>query len=184
MEIAQEKIDLIGKIIKNDRKYLNNEDLFEDFLNETCKRSVAIIESIETEATLETYLRRIVTTSIINVLKDSGRLRRTGKTYTPTKSVYMDTSHDYSDVIISYSNIDIPQTPEDIVIQKELLDFVADTVIGIDKENPDKGYLQMYTLRYDKGMTQAEIAQELGISQSEVSKRLFKLMEKVRIIIE
>ena len=73
MELAQDKIDLIGKIIRNDRKYPNNEDLYEDFLSETCKRSVAIIGAIESEATLETYLKRVVTTSIINVLKDSGR---------------------------------------------------------------------------------------------------------------
>lgn len=184
MEIAQEKLDLIGKIIKNDRKYLNNEDLFEDFLNETCKRSVAIIDAIDTEATLEAYLRRIVTTSIINVLKDSGRLRRTGGTYRPAKEVFIDTEPDYSDTAVSYANVNFPQSPEEIVIQKEILDFVADTIVNIDKEEPEKDYLQIYTMRYDKGMTQAEISKELGISQGEVSKRLFKLMEKVRSVIE
>ena len=30
-------------------------------------------------------------------------------------------------------------------------------------------------------MTQKEIAEELNLSQSEVSKRLFKLMEKVKL---
>ena len=33
MDLTQDKIDLIGKIIKNDRKYSNNEDLFDDFFN-------------------------------------------------------------------------------------------------------------------------------------------------------
>lgn len=70
MELAQDKIDLISRIIKNDRKYPNNEDLYDDFFNETCKRSVAILDAIDTESTLETYLRRVVTTSIINVLQD------------------------------------------------------------------------------------------------------------------
>ena len=34
MELAQDKIDLIEKLIKNDRKYSNNEDLYQiaDFL--------------------------------------------------------------------------------------------------------------------------------------------------------
>ena len=54
----------------------------------------------------------------------------------------------------------------------------------IDEEDPDKNYLHIYTLRYDKGMTQKEISEEIGISQSEISKRLFKLMEKVRNAIE
>ena len=186
MNIAQEKIDLIGRIIKNDRKYPNNEDLYEDFLNEACKRSVGIIDTIETEATLETYLRRIVTTSIINVLKDSGRLRRTRAGYMSTKEVTLDenVSSNYSDVVIDYSTVKLPENPEEIVIQKELLTFVANTIKNLDKEEPEQGYLKMYSLRYDKGMTQSEIAKELGISPSEVSKRLFELMEKVRIVIE
>lgn len=72
MEITQDKIDLISKLVKNDRKYQGNEDLYEDFLNEACHRSVAIINAIDNETTLTAYLRKIVTTSIINVLKDSG----------------------------------------------------------------------------------------------------------------
>ena len=186
MEIAQEKIDLISKIIKNDRKYPSNEDLYEDFFNETCKRSVAILDAIDAGATLETYLKRVVTTSIINVLKDSGRLRRTRSGYMSTKEVALEQDNmvDYSNIVISYSNVKIPESPEDIVIQKEILTFVANTIKSINKEYPDKSYLDIYSMRYDKGMTQKEIAQELGISQSEVSKRLYRLMEKVRSIIE
>ena len=186
MELAQDKIDLISRIIKNDRKYPNNEDLYDDFFNETCKRSVAILDAIDTESTLETYLRRVVTTSIINVLKDSGRLRRTRSGYMSTNEVTLDDSPsvDYSDVVISYSDVKIPENPEEIVIQQEILTFVPDTIKRIDDEEPDKNYLHIYTLRYDKGMTQKEISEEIGISQSEISKRLYKLMEKVRDVIE
>ena len=186
MEIAQEKIDLISKIIKNDRKYPNNEDLYEDFFNETCKRSITILDAIDSGATLETYLKRVVTTSIINVLKDSGRLRRTRSGYMSTKEVAINQTPevDYSDIVINYSNIKIPESPEDIVIQKEILTFVVDTIKQIHNEYPDKDYLNIYIMRYEKGMTQKEIASELGVSQSEVSKRLYKLMEKVRSIIE
>ncbi len=187
MELAQDKIDLISKIIKNDRKYPNNEDLYDDFFNETCKRSVAILGAIESEVTLEAYLKRIVTTSIINVLKDSGRLRRTKTGYMSTKEVSLETTKpavDYSGIEIGYSHIKIPENPEEIVIQREILSFVAETIRLIDEEEPEKNYLHIYTLRYDKGMTQKEISEELGISQSEISKRLYKLMEKVRTAIE
>lgn len=188
MDIAQEKIDLIGKLIKNDRKYANNEDLFDDFLNESCKRSLAVIDSIDSQATLEAYLRRIVTTSIINVLKDTGRLRRTSGTYKPVQQISLDEpsipTKDYSKISIDYTDIELDDTPEEILIQKEILEFVADTILAIDKEEPEKEYLKIYSLRYDKGMIQKEIAEEVGISQSEVSKRLFSLMEKVRNVIE
>lgn len=185
MELTQDKIDLISKIIKNDRKYPNNEDLYDDFFNETCKRSVSIMNAIESESTLETYLKRIVTTSIINVLKDSGRLRRSRSGYMSTKEVAIERNEiDYSNVVISYSNVKLPETPEDIIIQKEILEFVADTVKRLDEEQPDKDYLHIYTLRYDKGMTQKEISEEIGISQSEVSKRLYSLMSQVRNALE
>ena len=185
MKIAQDKIELIGRIIRNDRKFENNEDLYDDFLNETCKRSVSIIEAIDSDATLETYLRRIVTTSIINVLKDSGRLRRSKNGYMSTGEIFMeDPDVDCSDIEIRYSNIKIPSNPEEIVIQKDILAFVGDTIQKINEKDPNEAYLQIYIMRYDKGMTQKEIAKELGISQSEVSKRLYKLMEKVRDVIE
>ena len=51
-------------------------------------------------------------------------------------------------------------------------------------KNLIKDYLHIYILRYDKGMTQKEISDEIGISQSEVSKRLYRLMEKVKDVIE
>ena len=103
-----------------------------------------------------------------------------------TKEVIVEPSQaiDYSSIEISYSNIKVPENPEQIVIQKEILTFVADTIKRIDEEEPEKNYLQIYSLRYDQGMTQSEISDELGISQSEVSKRLYKLMEKVRNVIE
>ena len=100
MDLTQDKIDLISKIIKNDRKYPNNEDLYDDFFNETCKRSVAILNAIDSESTLEAYLKRVATTSIINVLKNSGRLRRSRSGYMSTKEVSLETKND-----VDYSNV-------------------------------------------------------------------------------
>ena len=41
--------------------------------------------------------------------------------------------------------------------------------------------LDLYELRYVQGKKQAEIAKILNLYQSEVSKRLFELMEQVKI---
>jgi RNA polymerase sigma factor (sigma-70 family) len=38
-------------------------------------------------------------------------------------------------------------------------------------------------MRYDKGMTQKEISDELGVSQSEISKRLYTLLDKVKNVL-
>ena len=183
MELEQDKINLIEKIIKNDRKYANNEDLYDDFFNETCKRSLLIIKTITSDTTLEAYLKKIVTTSILNVLKNEGRLRRSHGSFVPTKTVSIDeqaTIQDYSNLKIVYEPIDILDTPEDLVLKKDILQKISDSVYEIDKNNPDKNYLKLYYLRYEHGLTQKEISEELGLSQSEVSKRLFKLMGEIR----
>ncbi len=185
MELAQDKIDLIEKIIKNDRKFANNEDLNDDFFNETCKRSLLIVKTVTSDATLEAYLRKIATTSILNVLKNEGRLRRTKTGYMSTKEVPLETAvqsslPDYSKIEVTYEPVAIQDTPEDVAVKKEILQIIVDSVFEVDEQEPDKQYAKLYDLRYEKGMTQKEIAEELSISQSEVSKRIFKLMEKVK----
>lgn len=184
MELAQDKLDLIEKIIRNDRKFANNEDLYDDFFNETCKRSLLIIQTVTSDVTLEAYLRKIATTSILNVLKSEGRLRRAKSGYMSVKEVPLETTStsltDYSKVTITYEPIDIQETPEDLAVKKDILQCIVDTVYEIDQDSPDKNYLKLYNLRYQNGLTQKEIAQELNMSQSEVSKRLFKLMNKVK----
>ncbi|MBR5555897.1 sigma-70 family RNA polymerase sigma factor [bacterium] len=182
MEFTQDKIDLIERIIKNDRKFVNNEDLYDDFFNETCKRSLNIVKVISSEATLEAYLKKIATTSILNVLKDSGRLRRTKDGFTPVKEVSISESpvNDYANTTIIYEPADIKDSPEDVMLKKDLLQFFVRSLAKIDSEEPEKNYLQIYKLRYDNGMTQKEIAEVMGLSQSEISKRLFKLMEKIK----
>lgn len=183
MELAQDKIDLIEKIIKSDRKFANNEDLYDDFFNETCKRSLLIVKTVTSDSTLEAYLKKIATTSILNVLKNEGRLRRTKSGYMSVQEVPIETPSsltDYSQVKVSYEPVDIQETPEDLAVKKDILQKIADTVYDIDQNAPDKNYLKLYNLRYADGLTQKEIAEELNISQSEVSKRLFKLMNKVK----
>ena len=104
-----------------------------------------------------------------------------------TKEVVYE-SHKADEVVnysgsIGYDNIKIPDTPEEVAIQREVLEFVAQTVKKIDSQAPDKNYSYIYSMRYDKGMTQKEIAEELGISQSDVSKRLYALLDKVKKVL-
>ena len=144
-----------------------------------------IVKTVTSDVTLEAYLKKIATTSILNVLKNEGRLRRTKSGYMSVQEVSINNTitsslPDYSKIEIKYDKANIQDTPEDIVVKKETLQRIVDCVYEISQINPDKNYLELYHLRYEKGLTQKEIAQELNISQSEVSKRLFKLMNNVK----
>lgn len=185
MELEQEKIDLIKKIILSDKKYIDNEDLFDDFFNETYKRSFLIMKTVKNEASLEAYLRKIVTTSIINVLKDSGRIKRTSEGFTAVKEKSLDEiitppDNKYSNVNINYDIIDLSDGPEEVIIKKEIQQKLFDAVSIAHTSNPAKQFMQLYQLRYVKGLKQKQIAQELNLSQGEVSKRLLELIEEVK----
>lgn len=185
MELEQEKIDLIKKIILSDKKYTDNEDLFDDFFNETYKRSFLIIKTVKNEASLEAYLRKIVTTSIINVLKDSGRVRRTNEGFTSTEEKSLDEiivspGNKYSNINVNYDIIDLSDGPEEVIIKKEIQQKLIDAVSIAHTNNPAKQFMQLYQLRYVKGLKQKQIAQELNLSQGEVSKRLLELIDEVK----
>ena len=187
MELSQEHLDLIQQIIKSDKKFQNNEDLFEDFFNETCKRSLSIVETMDDSDVLEAYLRKIASTAIVVVLKNMGRVRRTHQSYVNNeKEITQHITPDDNLISkvqpfdVNYNFINIKTNPEEIAVQKELLQSVYDSVVIAHSQNIEKQYLQLYELRYVEGLKQADIAREMNISQSQVSKRLFELMDTVK----
>lgn len=183
--LTQEKRLLIEKCIKSNKKFLNNEDLYEDFFNETYKNALALLTTVSSESTMELYLKRVVTSAMINVLKDSGRLRRTGQGYQATPAVSLDSALDkfnpeFINKKIMFKQVELEESPEDAFIKREILKNITQILNKIEQQEPEKQYLTLFKLRYEDGLTQNEIAAKLGVSQSDVSKKLFKLMSKVR----
>ena len=125
MNLAEDKINLIERIIKNDRKFVNNEDLYEDFFNETCKRSLSIVQTVTSDATLEAYLKKIATTSILNVLKNEGRLRRSHSGFSSTDNLSLESDiPDYENITVKYADTDIENTPENLAIKKDYFSYL------------------------------------------------------------
>ena len=184
-----EQRSLIEKYVRNNVKYQGNEDLFEDFCNESYQKSYIIFNSGASIQKIESYVSKVVNTSILTVLKDSGRLKRNSKGYVKSSEVSFDEAKHFasdkggsddvysSDLpkVFDYDIEDPKSSVEDSAATKELLQKIADSVCILHSENAEKNYLKIYECRYIKGMKQKEIAEELNISQSEVSKRLIEL---------
>ena len=186
MELSQEHIELLEKYIKSDRKFVGNEDLYEDFYAEASNRAVSLLDSITDISAVAPYLKKVVSTSIITVLKNQGRVRRTHDNFVPTNEISLDDNYPqqtktFQSTPVTYDFIDISPNPEEIAVQKDILQRVYDAVMFAHSTNIAKQFLDLYDLRYGQGKKQAEIAKILNLSQSEVSKRLFELMEQVKM---
>ena len=189
MELAQKHLALIKQIIQSDKKYKNNEDLFDDFYSETCKRALSVTSTLEDsdDVLLESYLRKVASTAIVVVLKNMDRIRRTNKGYVNNEQVNKASvkieNNEFNIFDANYNFINITTNPEEIVLDKEQLQSVYDAVVVAHTQNIEKQYLQLYELRYVKGYKQSKIAKEMNISQSQVSKRLFDFVKIVKNLI-
>lgn len=191
MLLLDEQRQLIEKFVKSNAKFYGNEDLFEDFCSEALQKSYMIFNSGAGICKVESYLSKVVNTSIVSVLKDLGRVRKSSSGYVATNEVSISTIEepkvDYeiteaktqpSRPVLDFE--DPRNSVEDIVIKKDLLQRIADVVCIIHKEQPQNNYLDIFYLRYIKAYKQSEIAAELNLSQSEVSKRLLELSKLIK----
>lgn len=186
MLLVEEQRSLIEKIVKTNKNYKGNEDLFEDFCSEAFQKSYLIFNSSSNIQKIENYVSKVVHTSILSVLKNSGRIRRTKDGYVPTKEIKVPDFETKpvikQEIIGSEFILDFPdprETAEEILITKDCLQKIADAVCIIHKEVPSQAFLDIFYYRYVKNMKQSEISKTLNLSQGEVSKRLMQLSKLI-----
>ncbi len=186
MLLVEEQRTLIEKVVKANKNYSGNEDLLEDFCSEAFQKSYMMFNSSSNIQKIESYVNKVVHTSILTVLKNSGRVRRASSGYVPTKEIVV--PEFTSEAVVKPQPLgpnfvlDFPdpkETAEEILITKDCLQRIADAVCVIHKEVPSQLYLDLFYLRYVQGAKQAEMAKSLNISQSEVSKRLMQLSKLI-----
>ena len=190
MNTLNEHRDLIERLVKSNSKFKGNEDLIEDFCSETYKRSYALLETAGVEH-LENYIAKVVNTAILHVLKDSGRIHRRANRYVSSKEILIDPvaavnkeEYKQSPVIAASSFVydisDPKDSFEEKIVRKDILQKIVDIILVAQKNDPTQEFLRIFYLRYIKEYKQKEIAEEINISQSEVSKRLVALTKIVK----
>ena len=191
MLLLEEQRSLIEKFVKANKNFSGNEDLLEDFCSEAFQKSYMIFNSTSNIQKIESYVSKVVHTSILSVLKNSGRIRRTSEGYVSTKEIKVPefaSKVEIRTLALGPSFVlDFPdpkETAEEILITKDCLQKIADAVCIIHKEIPSQLFLEIFYKRYVKGEKQTEIAKELGLSQSEVCKRLLQLSKLISNFLE
>ena len=230
MDLLKQQTNLIEKLVKANSKYSGNEDLLEDFCMETYQKSYFILQSVEDTDILEKYLKKVVSSAIIDVLKNTGRIvRNTGgysnikeissplakniqriekeeikeeaeeeikiqETVEPENTSYIEEVQELSDktkpqtyknqihdISIDLADIKDPkESIEEQIIRKDILENIVSLVKQINANKPEELFLKLFYSRYFLQMKQREIAQETGLSQSEISKRLVHLSRLIK----
>ncbi len=178
--IEEEQQELIEKYVKANSYYPGNEDLLNEFCEESLKKAYLILNTSNNIQKTETFVSKIVNTTIIAILKQKERY-----TKLPSENIEERETEDIpqrneiKDKVVNYDFPDPLNSIEDVVIKRELLQKIVDTVCIIHREIPHKLYYDIFYQRYLKKRTQTEISQELNIPEAEVSKRLLHLSKLI-----
>lgn len=82
-----------------------------------------------------------------------------------------------------FSITDLPDPKSDFsetVENKNLLEQVCNAVLIANASDESKNYYDIFVKRYFDLKKQSQIAEELGLSQSEVCKRLYELVKIIK----
>ena len=182
MVITQEYKSLIEKMVTSNKRFYGNEDLFEDFCAEASERCLFILKKTDEISRIENYLNKIISTAIISVLKNSGRITRSADGYKKVEQTSISLENPLDDGFLDLKDPTISFVEK--ITEEETLKEIYDFIVKYDNENPKEKFYKIFYMKYVENKKQREIAQALGISQGEVSKRLFALMKKVSAGIE
>jgi len=172
----EEQEKLIEKFVTENAYFPGNEDLREEFCKESYNKAYLILSTSDNIQKAETFVSKIVNTTIISILKQKKRFKRID-TPQQTQEEISSAKPEAKEIIYDYP--DPADITEDIEIKRELLQKITDTVCIVHKEIPSKLFYDIFYLRYLKNKTQNQISKELNLSQGEVCKRLMHLSKLI-----
>ena len=151
-EISQKYYDLIVDLIKEHPKYTPEyQDILDAIAEDVISHSRVVIDSITNESVIESYLNKVVTTSVITIPKKLNRKTRPNKNIesilnsarTKTQEVIQETAPaveftDNTDIETSTSSTslldDIEEIYESSVEKEDELEYVEDSIEEIYEE--------------------------------------------------
>lgn len=207
MDIKQR--ELIEEIIKQHPDYIGHENLIDQFCAEIYKKSYLLLDSVSNIESLKNYLTKVADTSIANVLKnlpkeENDALSKINKLpdipdITVETKVLQHVVQKQPEPIQMHNsmpNVEKRQEavnkdpysglidPEEFFNEKQTNPLVAKNIIDVidmlDLGNPDKKYLEIFTMRYVQNMHQGDIAKKLKISQADLSMRFCDLVKLIK----
>lgn len=153
---------IIIEKIKNNKRIINNEDLIDNVLSLVQYRVEGVIEDIKDDITINQYLEKIITKSIIDTLRAEGRYSL--KSVTPIQKI------NYRNFDYDISKYKLPLTP--ISKLKQIYSMLQNS----DKKN-NTSYKNILNYKYKNKLSTSEIAKELQLNEQNIVDILFEMSE-------
>ena len=174
--------NLIIETIKQHPRFIGNEHLLDTIYDDTVARLGGILDSVNDESIIKSYVERISKLSIITVSRNNGgnTKQTTAKTsIPPAKEIIFseDRSNDYN--VFNYDPIDFQTIVELTDTQKN---EIKSEIQKLEKEYPTKEFIKLYRLRYQENKTIEDISDTMNVSQAQAAERLFEITALVKRI--
>lgn len=153
---------IIIEKIKNNKRIINNEDLIDNVLSLVQYRVEGVIEDIKDDMTINQYLEKIITKSIIDTLRAEGRYSL--KSVTPIQKI------NYRNFDYDISKYKLPLTP--ISKLKQIYSMLQKS----DEKN-NTSYKNILNYKYKNKLSTSEIAKELQLNEQNIVDILFEMSE-------
>lgn len=153
---------IIIEKIKNNKRIINNEDLIDNVLSLVQYRVEGVIEDIKDDITINQYLEKIITKSIIDTLRAEGRYSL--KSVTPIQKI------NYRNFNYDISKYKLPLTP--ISKLKQIYSMLQKS----DEKN-NTSYKNILNYKYKNKLSTSEIAKELQLNEQNIVDILFEMSE-------
>jgi RNA polymerase sigma factor (sigma-70 family) len=178
MTIQAQHKELIELSVKRSPHFKGNEGLFDAFCDEVYSRIKDTLAVLGDKLPPQTYLDKITQKSILHVLKDKKRLGsgiRDGEA--PIENSLSFNINEKGDMVfeIPYPNSE----RERASVIHEQLKILINKLYRINEHEPEKQYLKLFDLRYNKNLSVSDLAYKLEITEPQVSQRLFELLAKL-----
>ncbi len=198
MHIKESYKKIIKDIVEKNKYYAGNEYLFNEFCDEIYQKTYLILNTKDNEDELKQYLNGTIDKIMIDVLKKHQNLSYSKHAILNSQSEIVSLKKMMSTGTIDkvgfvkdmqtaqkendpYSDIVDPVvylTEKDF--NKKAIQSIINTVYEIHEQMPHCYYFQIFYYKYFQRLKQAQIAQKLGITQAELSKRLLELIETMK----
>lgn len=177
-ELQQTKYEnLIIDIITQNDRYRGNEDLLKYIYDDVLTRLGGILETINDETVVRSYIERVAKLSVITTIKKRNLLLANSSNNEAATPLTRKYSGYYDALAYTPSGVSLEKN-----VKKQQVLKLKSEIIELAKQYPQKEFVKLYNLRYIENRSLEAISDELNVSQAQAAERLFDLAAPVKRI--